>query len=132
METTNNNQPKHTHGEWEVNYGNKNQNRFIENFSSYEHAHSIHSGLKTGEKTVGFAVGRTEEEAEANAKLIASAPVLLEALKECRKEFSRLHKEMSKPANERDSFWIEAFFKAPMCGQDLLSLADKLIKKATE
>ena len=107
---------KHTKGEWEV-VGNK--------IMAKDHCIcQIYSG------TDSYTPSKLE--AKANAALITAAPKMLEALKECRKELMRLRTEMLKPANERDSFWIAAFLQAPMCGQDLITLSDKLIQEVTK
>ena len=70
---------KHTQGDLSINYGPR-PSRLMENFSSHNFAHSI-GRFKGIAETFGFAVGDTKEKAEANAKLIASAPELLDALK---------------------------------------------------
>jgi len=53
---------------------------------------------------------------EANEKLIAAAPQLLEAL-------LRVREVMLKPSNERGSFWIQDFLNT--YGQDAISKATR-------
>ncbi len=85
-----NGKSKHTPGQWEVNYGNKDNNRFVENFTSQKFVHSIHSDQKNGEATIGFAIGRSSEEAEANADLLAASSDLLEAAIDALDQLNRI------------------------------------------
>lgn len=61
-----NNQPKHTQGEWLIRTKEENFSRKVTDFKG---------------SLLANVFADTDEEAEANAKLIASAPYLLEALK---------------------------------------------------
>ena len=104
---------KHTQGDLSINYGPR-PSRLMENFSSHNFAHSI-GRFKGIAETFGFAVGDTKEKAEANAKLIASAPELLSTLIQLKEGMKILQ------ISNKNHKGIKAD----------IELAEKAIKKAT-
>lgn len=98
---------KHTQGKWELSHG---ANTFP-TIGSVE----LHQAIATVhkiEKVKGFC-----EEAEANAKLIAAAPELLEALIEI---------------NDFVENMVKAKMISPIAGKTIKNRATNVIKKATE
>lgn len=99
---------KHTKGEWKIDPYNK-----------YSIIDSTTSGF---EALVAQANGKKEEERIANAKLIAAAPELLEALIESREQIKHMFNMIDNTKKNR--------FKTSTTS--MLMQINKVIKKATE
>jgi len=109
---------KHTKGDWWL----AKDKPFEENKTEYL-VISGHSASSKNIARVFKAINVSKEEQEANAKLIAAAPELLEALIKCEKQLELAQARLSQSSND-DS-------KA-QCYANARGAAQEAIKKATE
>lgn len=109
---------KHTQGTWKV--------------SSYAVGLTANVQDQDGE-TIAEVNGKSLKENHANAKLIAAAPELLEALIETEKALREVrdHFLNFKENEEKNPHFITGFLRSGIGGNSIRGNAEKVIKKAT-
>lgn len=76
---------KHTPGEWHLSHSPVTARKLSNRLGFGRYYKSVKNRLSIGGTIISTAYGNIAEEAEANAKLIAAAPELLEVLRRVRK-----------------------------------------------